>query len=122
MGCRSLQGVLSSALWVCSIWATCATVSPALAEGAATDILPDQAEVSSGDDRLDAGAKRRADALASFLSGLFEEESAGPEKAMESYRRVLDLDPGFSELAVKVAYDQLRRSDSAAAIAVLKTA
>jgi len=120
MGCRSLKGVLSRALVACLFWAPPYAIQRALAGDSATDILPDSAEIVSGETLLDTHAKRRADALASFISGLFEEETAGPEKAMESYRKVLDLDPGFSELAVKVAYELLRRGESAEAIATLK--
>ena len=42
-------------------------------------------------------------------SMVFEEESDGPEKALESYRKALTLDPGNTDLAIKVAYDYLRR-------------
>ena len=55
--------------------------------------------------------ERRAQAIAHFISGLFEEESDGPEKAIESYRKVLAIDPSYTELAIKVAHDFLRRGD-----------
>ena len=60
--------------------------------------------------------------MAWFVNGLFEEESDGPEKALESYRKALALDPGNTDLAVKVAYDYLRRGETADAISVLKDA
>ena len=71
---------------------------------------------------LTAPATRKADALAWFANGLFEEESEGPETAIESYRKSLALDPGNADLAVKVAYDYLRRNETAEAISVLKDA
>lgn len=54
------------------------------------------------------------------MMGLFEEESSGPEKALESKRKVLDLDPGSTGLAIEVAYEYLRRGDTAEAIGILK--
>ena len=71
---------------------------------------------------LDAKGQRKADALAWFVNGLFEEESDGPEKALESYRKALTLDPANTDLAIKVAYDYLRRGETAEAISVLKDA
>jgi len=66
--------------------------------------------------------RRQADALTHFMIGLFEEESSGPEKALESKRKVLDLDPGSTNLAIEVAYEYLRRGDTAEAIGILKDA
>ncbi len=60
--------------------------------------------------------------MARFITGMFVEESAGPEEALENYRRVLTIDPSFTRLAVDVAYDYLRRGQSAEAIGVLKDA
>ena len=71
---------------------------------------------------LEAKGQRKADALAWFVNGLFEEESDGPEKALESYRKALTLDPANTDLAIKVAYDYLRRGETADAISVLKDA
>lgn len=63
---------------------------------------------------------RKAEAMARFAKGIFDEESEGPERAMESYRRVLELDPTFSTLALRMAQEYLRRGDSTEAIQVLK--
>jgi tetratricopeptide (TPR) repeat protein len=91
---------------------------PAL--GAVADALPtDPPETTRA---LDAKGQRKADALAWFVNGLFEEESDGPEKALESYRKALALDPANTDLAIKVAYDYLRRGETADAIFVLKDA
>ena len=90
------------------------------ARGAVADLLP--AENPETGRALEAKGQRKADALAWFVNGLFEEESDGPEKALESYRKALALDPANTDLAVKVAYDYLRRGETADAISVLKDA
>lgn len=64
--------------------------------------------------------QRQAEALSLFAKGIFEEESDGPETAVTTYRQVLELDPAYTELAIKVAYDYLRRGDSAEALSLLK--
>jgi tetratricopeptide (TPR) repeat protein len=88
--------------------------------GAVADMLPTDAPEKTRP--LDAKGQRKADALAWFVNGLFEEESDGPEKALESYRKALALDPANTDLAIKVAYDYLRRGETADAISVLKDA
>jgi tetratricopeptide (TPR) repeat protein len=88
--------------------------------GAVADVLP--ADVPETTRALDAKGQRKADALAWFVNGLFEEESDGPEKALDSYRKALTLDPANTGLAIKVAYDYLRRGETAEAISVLKDA
>jgi tetratricopeptide (TPR) repeat protein len=90
------------------------------AHGAVADLLPDDTPETAR--ALEAKGQRKADALAWFVNGLFEEESDGPEKALESYRKALALDPANTDLAVKVAYDYLRRGETADAISVLKDA
>ena len=65
---------------------------------------------------------RKADALASFSDGMLAEENADSERALESYRKVLDLDPGFIDLASKVAMEYVRRKSFDQAIGVLKDA
>ena len=90
------------------------------ARGAVADLLPD--DVSETAKALEPRGERKADALAWFVNGLFEEESDGPEKALESYRKALALDPANTNLAVKVAYDYLRPGETADAISVLKDA
>jgi tetratricopeptide (TPR) repeat protein len=100
------------------IVAGCVAAFPAAA--AVADLLPgDPPESAPG---LEFSAQRKADALAWFMTGLFEEESEGPEKALESKRKSLDLDPANPDLAISVAYDYLRRGDTAEAIGVLKDA
>ncbi len=112
-GCRARQ-----------VFLLCASVAFGLvyltAHGAVADLLP--AETPETGRALEAKGQRKADALAWFVNGLFEEESDGPEKALESYRKALALDPANTDLAVKVAYDYLRRGETADAISVLKDA
>jgi tetratricopeptide (TPR) repeat protein len=90
------------------------------AQGAVADLLSDDAPAPARP--LEPKGQRKADALAWFVNGLFEEESEGPEKALESYRKALTLDPANTDLAIKVAYDYLRRGETAEAISVLKDA
>ena len=90
------------------------------ARAAVADLLPD--EVPEAASALEPSGQRKADALAWFMTGLFEEESEGPEKALESKRKSLALDPSNTQLAVELSYDYLRRNDTAEAIAVLKDA
>jgi tetratricopeptide (TPR) repeat protein len=85
-----------------------------------TDYLFDEGELAPAPYHLSARAERQADAMAHFVTGVFEEESAGPEKALASYRQVLAIDPGFTKLAIEVAYDYLRRGEATEAIGVLK--
>ncbi|HEY5792195.1 MAG TPA: tetratricopeptide repeat protein [Chthoniobacterales bacterium] len=70
--------------------------------------------------KLSPASQRKAEATALFARGLFDQESEGPEVALESYRKVLALDPGYTGLAVHVAQEDLRRGDVARALATLK--
>jgi len=67
-------------------------------------------------------ADKTAEAHARYLQAIFEEENEGPDKALESKRRVLFLEPGFHQLAVDVAQHYLRRNETPEAISVLKDA
>ena len=66
--------------------------------------------------------ERKADALTAFSEGLIEEDNSDTEKMIESYRRALSFDPGYAELAVKVAYELARQNDPSAGIQILKDA
>jgi len=46
---------------------------------------------------------RKAEALAHFVEASALEESGEIEKALQAYRKVLDVDPGQSDLAAHVA-------------------
>lgn len=93
-----------------------------ISAASSTDYLFDEGELAPREYKLSPKAEAQADALAHFITGIFEEESVGPEKALASYRRVLAIDPGFSKLAIEVAYDSLRRGEATEAIGVLKDA
>lgn len=87
-----------------------------------SDYLPDQADRAPASFDLDSKAEDQAQAMAHFVTGVLEEESQGAERAFGSYREVLRLDPGFTQLAIEVAYDYLRRGSATEAIGVLKDA
>jgi tetratricopeptide (TPR) repeat protein len=87
-----------------------------------SDYLPNEADRAAVPFDLDAKAERQAQAMAHFVTGVLDEESQGAERALESYREVLRLDPGFTRLAIEVSYDYLRRGATTAAIGVLKDA
>ncbi len=90
--------------------------------GVSSDYLLDEGQRAPVQAELSFTAERQAEAMARFITGMFEEETSGPEEALEDYRRVLTIDPGFTRLAIDVAYDYLRRGESAEAIGVLKDA
>lgn len=64
----------------------------------------------------------KADALAHFVEGMAFEENGEMERALEAYRRVLNVDPGQSELASRVAGLLIQQDDFPQAIDVLKDA
>ena len=72
--------------------------------------------------RLTPASEQRAEVMARYLQALFEEETDGPDRALESKRKVLALDPGFTDLAMEVARQYLRIGETSEAISVLKDA
>jgi tetratricopeptide (TPR) repeat protein len=64
----------------------------------------------------------KADALAHFVQGMAFEENGEMERALEAYRKVLNVDPGQSELASRVAGLLIQQDDFPQAIDVLKDA
>ena len=67
-------------------------------------------------------AAHKADALARFVEGMALEENGEMERALEAYRKVLNVDPGQSELASRVAGLLIQQDDFPQAIDVLKDA
>src|SRR5438093_7358051 len=67
-------------------------------------------------------AERKAGALAHFVEGMTFEESGQVDKALEAYRKVLNVDPGQSDLASRVAVLLIQQEDFPQAIDVLKDA
>lgn len=65
---------------------------------------------------------RKADALTDFVEGTRLEENADMENALAAYQKVLNYDPGLSELALRVAAVLSRYGDYPRAIDVLKDA
>src|SRR5437870_5807833 len=66
--------------------------------------------------------ERKAGALAHFLQGMAFEENGEMDQALEAYRKVLNVDPGQSDLATRVAALLIRQDDFPQAIDVLKDA
>ena len=67
-------------------------------------------------------AAHKADALAHFVQGMGFEENGEMERALDAYRKVLNVDPGQSELASRVAGLLIQQDDFPQAIDVLKDA
>jgi tetratricopeptide (TPR) repeat protein len=63
---------------------------------------------------------RKAEAIVAFTAAILAEDNADTEKSLAGYRKVLELDPSYAELAVKVAYELARRNDISGGIQVLK--
>jgi len=68
-----------------------------------------------------AGA-HKADALTNFVEGMAFEENGEMDRALEAYRKVLNVDPGQSQLAARVAGLLIQQEDFPQAIDVLKDA
>jgi tetratricopeptide (TPR) repeat protein len=66
--------------------------------------------------------ERKAGALAHFVEGMGFEQVGEMDKALEAYRKVLNVDPGQSRLAAVVAGLLIRQEDFPQAIDVLKDA
>src|SRR5437667_5067021 len=65
---------------------------------------------------------RKAGALADFVEGMAFEENGEMDRALEAYRKVLNVDPGQSDLAARVAALLIRQDDFPQAIDILKDA
>jgi tetratricopeptide (TPR) repeat protein len=68
------------------------------------------------------GADRKASALAHFVEGMAFEENGEMDRALDAYRKVLNVDPGQSQLAARVAGLLIQEDDFPQAIDVLKDA
>jgi len=66
--------------------------------------------------------ERKAGALAHFVEGMVFEGNGEMDKALEAYRKVLNVDPGQSALASRVAALLIQQEDFPQAIDVLKDA
>jgi tetratricopeptide (TPR) repeat protein len=68
------------------------------------------------------GGERKAGALTHFVEGMVFEENGEMDRALEAYRKVLNVDPGQSQLAARVAGLLIQDDDFPQAIDVLKDA
>ena len=66
--------------------------------------------------------ERKAGALAHFIEGMAFEENGEMDQALEAYRKVLNVDPGQSGLASRVAALLIQQEDFPQAIDILKDA
>src|SRR5216117_1575489 len=71
---------------------------------------------------LRAGGERKAGALSHFVEGMVFEENGELDRALEAYRKVLNVDPGQAQLAARVAGLLIQDDDFPQAIDVLKDA
>ena len=71
---------------------------------------------------LRVGGAHKADALTHFVEGMRFEENGEMDRALEAYRKVLNVDPGQSQLATRVAGLLIQQEDFPQAIDVLKDA
>ena len=71
---------------------------------------------------LRVGGAHKADALTHFVEGMAFEENGEMDRALEAYRKVLNVDPGQSQLATRVAGLLIQQEDFPQAIDVLKDA
>jgi len=94
------------------MWATASQADFQLPEGIAEPVPIELSERS----------EKTAEAHAHYMQAIFEEDAEGPDKALESKKRVLALDPGFCNLALDVAQHHLRRGETTEALSTLKDA
>ncbi len=85
-----------------------------------SDVLPSGEQAPASDLALSKEDERKADALAAFVEGMIAEDSADPDKALAAYQKTLNLDPSYTELSVKIAYELARRGSVADGINILK--
>lgn len=116
-----------SAAAACCCWPLPSRATPTAptlrsAHGAEADILPGNSAPTPRDLLLPREGAARADALAFFAEAIIAEDNADSDKALEQYQKALALDPSYTELAVKVAFELARRGDASAGIQVLKDA
>ena len=86
------------------------------------DAYPSETRPPPQDLLLKPEDERKADAFQAFTQGLLAEDGADMERMLQGYRKTLELDPGYAELAVKVAYELARKNDAPGGIQILKDA
>ncbi len=122
---------LIAAFWVphSTSWARSAPASPSHLQSAIGSVLPkwprqdDSVDSRPASDlALSPEGQRRADGLANFVEGARLEEEGEMDEALALYRKVLNVDPGQTQLAARVAALLTRQEDYPEAIDVLKDA
>ena len=96
------------------------TYSSRFPRGLEADFLPRAAQPASPGLDLAPDAAAKAGALAAFSQAIIAEDNADADTALDDYQKALALDPGYTELAVKVAFELARRGDPSSGIQVLK--
>lgn len=86
------------------------------------DAFPSERRPAAHDLLLTRDEEKKADALSSFADALVAEDNAEADTALAGYRRTLEADPGYVDLAIKVAYELAKRNDVAGGIQTLKDA
>lgn len=86
------------------------------------DAFPSERRPVPADLLLSRAEEKKADALSRFADALVAEDNAEADAALAGYRKTLEADPGYVELAIKVAYELAKRNDVAAGIQTLKDA
>jgi tetratricopeptide (TPR) repeat protein len=96
------------------------TEEPRDGQAAEADVLPGSNPSGAADLSLSGDTAAKADALANFSEAIIAEDNADSDAALMGYQKALSLDPGYTELAVKVAFELARRGNPSAGIQVLK--
>ena len=97
---------------------------PPVAGGPAefADAYPSEMRPAPADLLLKPEDARKAEAFGAFAEGLLAEDSADSDRMLAGYRKTLEYDPGYVELAIKVAVELARRNDAPSGIQILKDA
>lgn len=109
------------AVFLASVLATIQARSPS-SDVTARMIDDSSRLVPPADLALEPAAQRKAAALANFVEGARLEEEGEIDAALETYQKVLTVDPGEIELASRVASLLTRQEDFPRAIDILKDA
>lgn len=94
--------------------------TPRKARAVQSDTVPMDLQPAVSDLQLGTEDEHKSEAMAMFITALIDEDNAETDKAFEEYRKTLNLDPGYTELAVRVASELARRGDATGGINVLK--
>ena len=85
-----------------------------------SDAMPIEIGQLTPDLQLSSEEAHKGEAMALFISALMDEDNAETDAAFDKYQKTLSLDPGYTELALRVAGVLARRGDIPAGINILK--